>query len=463
MNATLSETASITPPPKRAPLWRSGVHVLLTSIVAIVLAVANNIIIARALGSAGKGSYDLALTTAMLLTVALGFSLPVGVTYVVARGRANLRRLAWQLAGLAMLFGALATVVLYVLRLTSFANSFIPPDMGKWAIVLIVTAAILAEIVNYWRAMLNGRQEIIQANRSDLISRAGHVLLLLLVAGVMAAQHHRASPALFIAVYIIALMLANLFFLKPLGPALQTSRGASGLREVVAYSFTCYLGNFTQFLNYRLDVFIVTYFSGVQKLGLYTLAVSLGQMIWLVSKAAATVLLPNVAASQEAAAANAKRTAQITRIAFMISAASALLLAVFAAPLVPWIFGEEFRPSVTPLLLLLPGIVAFSAANVIASYLAGIGKPQLNLYVALAGVIVTVVLDVLLIPRFDIAGAAIASTLSYLTSTLFIIWFFMRVSKLAVREILWLTRQDVALGISLLRSLVQREKSMENR
>jgi stage V sporulation protein B len=258
-------------------------------------------------------------------------------------------------------------------------------------------------------------------------------------------------------------MLANLFFLKPLGPALQTSRGASGLREVVAYSFTCYLGNFTQFLNYRLDVFIVTYFSGVQKLGLYTLAVSLGQMIWLVSKAAATVLLPNVAASQEAAAANAKRTAQITRIAFMISAASALLLAVFAAPLVPWIFGEEFRPSVTPLLLLLPGIVAFSAANVIASYLAGIGKPQLNLYVALAGVIVTVVLDVLLIPRFDIAGAAIASTLSYLTSTLFIIWFFMRVSKLAVREILWLTRQDVALGISLLRSLVQREKSMENR
>ncbi len=463
MSASISETAAITPPSKRAPLWRSGVHVLFTSMVAIVLAVANNIIIARALGSAGKGSYDLALTTAMLLTVALGLSLPVGVTYVVARGRANLRRLAWQLTGLAMLFGALATVVLYVLRLTPFADSFIPPDMGKWAIALIVTAAVLAEIVNYWRAMLNGRQEIIQANRSDLISRAGHVLLLLLVIGVMAAQNHRASPALFIAVYIIALLLANLFFLKPLSPALQAGRGASGLREVMAYSFTCYLGNFTQFLNYRLDVFIVTYFSGVKTLGLYTLAVSLGQMIWLVSKAAATVLLPNVAASQEAAAANAKRTAQITRLAFMISAGSALLLAVFAAPLVPWIFGEEFRPSVTPLLLLLPGIVAFSAANVIASYLAGIGKPQLNLYVALAGVIVTVALDVLLIPRFDIAGAAIASTLSYLTSAIFIIWFFMRVSKLAVREILWLTREDVTLGISLLRSLFQREKPRENR
>jgi len=454
MSASLSEPELSITSPQRTPLWRSGVHSLFTSVIAIALAVANNILIARALGSAGKGSYDLALATAALLGIAIGLSLPVGITYIVARGHRNLRPLALQLAGVALVIGVLATAVLYILSQTGFATSFIPPDMGKWVIPLIVLSVVLTETVNYWRAMLNGRQEIIQANRNDLISRASHVLLLILIIAVISLQGHRASPVLFIAINIVVLSLTNLLFLKTLGIASQPRGGASGLREIMAYASTCYLSNFTQFLNYRLDVFIVTYFAGLKALGLYTLAVSLGQMIWLVSKAAATVLLPNTAALQEAGAANAKRTAQITRVAFAISLLSALL-ALFAAPLVPWIFGEEFRPSVAPLLWLLPGIVAFSIANVIASYLAGIGKPHLNFYVSLAGLVVTIALDLLLIPRFSIAGAAIASTLSYATSTAVIIWFFLRVSNLKLRQILLLTHEDVALGISLLRSLIQ--------
>jgi O-antigen/teichoic acid export membrane protein len=453
MIAPLSATESITPPPRRTLLWRSGVHALFTSIIAVILAVVVNVIIARALGSAGKGSYDLALTTAALLAIAVGFSLPVGITYVVARGRANLRPLAWQLTGMTLLFGVIAALFLFALRHTRFATSFIPTDMGAWAIPLIVFSMMLTEAANYWRAMLNGRQEIVQANRNDLLSRAGHVLLLLIA--IVLLRHH-ASPAHFIVVNIVALILTNLIFLKTLHTALQPRPGASGLREITAYSFTCYLSNFTQFLNYRLDVFIVTYFAGLQALGLYTLAVSLGQMIWLISKAAATVLLPNVAALQDEVATNTRRTAQITRVAFGISLVGALLLALFAAPIVPWLFGEEFRSSVTPLLCLLPGIAAFSAANVIASYLAGAGKPHLNFYVSLAGLIITVALDLLLIPRFNIIGAAIASTLSYVTSTVAIIYFFVRASNIKVRQLLWPTREDVAQGISLLRALVQR-------
>jgi len=453
MTAPLSATESITPPPRRTPLWRSGVHALFTSIIAVILAVAVNVIIARALGSAGKGSYDLALTTAALLAIAVGFSLPVGITYVVARGRANLRPLARQLAGMAILFGVIAALVLFALRHTRFAASLIPTDMGAWAIPLIVFSMMLAETANYWRAMLNGQQKIIQANRNDLLSRAGHVLLLLIA---VALLRRGAAPAHFVMINIVVVILTNLIFLKTLRAALQPRPGASGLREIMAYSFSCSLSNFTQFLNYRLDVFIVTWFAGLQALGLYTLAVSLGQMIWLVSKAAATVLLPNVAALQDEVTGNARRTAQITRIAFGISLMAALLLALFAAPFVPWLFGEEFRPSVAPLLWLLPGIVAFSAANVIASYLAGAGKPRLNFYVSLAGLIITIALDLLLIPRFNIVGAAIASSLSYLTSTIVIIYFFVRASNIKIRQILWPTREDVALGISLLRTLAQR-------
>jgi O-antigen/teichoic acid export membrane protein len=457
MSALLSEPAPATIHSKRVPLWRSGIHALGTSIAAILLALVNSIVIARALGPAGKGSYDLALTTAALLGIALGFSLPVGVTYVVARGRTNLRALAWQLVGMAFILGAVAITILFMLLNTSLAKYFVPAHVGNRIVILVIVTTCLMETANYWRAILNGRQEIIQANRGDLISRTAHAVIALLALGILAIKSQQASPALFIIINIAVLILTNLLFLKTLSGALRPSPGPSGLGEVLAYAFPCYLGNFIQFLNYRLDVFIVNYFSGRDALGLYTLAVSLGQMIWLVSKAAATVLLPNVAALQEAAAANAQRTAQITRLAFVISLVSALLLGLFAAPLVPWIFGEDYRPSVAPLLWLLPGIVAFSAANVIASYLAGMGKPRLNLYVALAGLVVTIVLDLSLIPLFGIVGAAIASSLSYATSTVIVLWLFRRVSGLRVQQALVPTREDFVWGINLLRSMRQRQ------
>lgn len=458
MSKLLSKPEPMTSAPRRVPLWRSSVHSLGTSIIAIVLAVAINIVLARALGPQGKGSYELALASTALLSIMLGFSLPVGVTYVVARGRANLRALVRQLAGVVTLFGLLAAAILYLLRQTSLSPSFIPPEMENGIVILMALTAGAMEASNYWRAILNGRQEIIRANRGDLLSRAAHVVILLVAVAILAHMRQPATPTLFIAVNLAVLVLTNIIFLKILRSALQPSPGPSGLAEVVAYAFPCFLGNFIQFLNYRLDVFLVNYFSGRDAVGLYTLAVSLGQMIWLVSRAAATVLLPNVAALQEAADANAQRTAQITRVAFGLSLASALALAVVAAPLVPLVFGSAFHPSVTPLFWLLPGIVVFSAANVLASYFAGIGKPRLNLYVAWAGLVVTIVFDLLLIPAFGIAGAAMASTLSYSTSTVVIVWLFVRQSRLPVRQVLVLTREDLALGISLLRSLFQRQR-----
>jgi len=55
--------------------------------------------------------------------------------------------------------------------------------------------------------------------------------------------------------------------------------------------------NVAQFLNYKLDVFVVGFFAGTASVGRYTLAVSLAQLLWLMSNSVASVLLPKVAAS----------------------------------------------------------------------------------------------------------------------------------------------------------------------
>jgi O-antigen/teichoic acid export membrane protein len=120
------------------------------------------------------------------------------------------------------------------------------------------------------------------------------------------------------------------------------------------------------------------------------------------------------------------------------------------------VYGEEFRESIVPLLILLPGVVAFSLVNVLASYLAGVGKPRLNMAISVASLCVTVAAGFTLIPVLGAVGAAMVSTLSYLTGTVLTVRVFAKLSRTAVRDVVLPTAGDFALSMALARSVLNR-------
>ena len=202
-------------------------------------------------------------------------------------------------------------------------------------------------------------------------------------------------------------------------------------------------------------MFVVGFFAGTASVSRYTLAVSLGQLLWLMSNSVATVLLPKIAASTDDGV-GIRHTARVTRLSLWATAVCAAALALLATQAIRCFYGEAFRPSVMALLWLLPGIVLFSIANVLAAYIAGIGKPRLNLLVSGVSLIVTITLDLLLIPRLNIVGAAIASTVSYSLSALLII-FFRRETGASLREIL-LPTSERRENASVARAISRRPK-----
>ena len=438
----------------RRSLWYSGLHTLGTNLITTGLMVIGGILIARALGPSGKGSYDLVIATTTLFEVILDFSLQAGATYVVARGEAAPGSLALRLMLIAPCQGLIAAALLFFLRGMGYSAALLPPHMGNQAIIAIAISLTFLELSNYWRAILIGLQEIIKVNHLEVIVRA---LPLFLIGAAIGASHFRrqqASALVFVWIHVATLILTSLILSYSLIPFF--SRGKTGFRELVAFALPCYLGSLSQFLNYRLDVFMVSFFIGVEGVGLYTLAVNLAQLIWLISHAGAKVLLPKVAASQEAASQNARSTARVTRLILVVSLAVALFLSALVDFMLPLVYGEEFRRSIAPFLWLLPGIVAFSTVHVLASYIAGIGKPRINLFIALAGLFFTIVFDLFLIPRFGIIGAALASTISYSISATLSIWFFKHQSGIDLRDILFITKEDIESAILSLGELYQR-------
>ena len=150
------------------------------------------------------------------------------------------------------------------------------------------------------------------------------------------------------------------------------------LKESVSLGFRAYLGNVVQFFNYRLDMFMVNYLVGVTNVGLYSVAVTIAELLWYVPQSVATILFPRTAAT---GAEEARLfTPKVCRNTFLITLLAALGLSVVGKPLIIFIYGEAYAPSVIPLRLLMPGVVALSISKVLCGDLAGRGLLQYGAY-----------------------------------------------------------------------------------
>lgn len=409
------------------PIAVSTAATLGASVVSVAVTLATSVIVARAVEPAGKGAYDLAVATAALLALVMGSGLPSGITFVIAGGLAGRRRIVWLVIAVSMACGVGGWFALDATRRAGLGRLIGPAagDPSLAGMVAILAATIVA--ATCLRAVLAGGDRVGVGSWLDAGGR-----LLVLVAVAAAVVTGSSSPAALLAATAwggVASVLAYLVAARLIAAGPPTAAVASIWR----FARMAYVANILQFLSYRLDVFLLGYFRSLRDVGLYALAVALMQLSWLASGAIASVVFARAAQADEVRRVSAERAALFTRIAMVTGGLGAAAL-VLAAPFVlEWVYGTQFAPSAIPMAILLPGIVAFSATNVMAGYLAGIGRPDLNAVVSGVGVIPTLVLDVLLIPPFGILGAAVATTVSYSVATIAMAWLFKRATGYGLR------------------------------
>jgi O-antigen/teichoic acid export membrane protein len=439
--------------PEPDSLGRAGFSTLAMAVLSVAIGLGSSVAISRSLGPTGKGGYDLAVASAALTVMIIGFPHPSGVTMAVARGVGSPIPLLITLLRLAVGQAALAWVLLSIVSATPLGAAVLPMDRSPLVLAAIAALVGATSALGYARSVLTGLQQFVAANWRDLLGRTATVGLLLAAVVLGVRFNHEASPWPLLVATVAGTILTAVFMIQGMARLRLEREGPTGLRDVVGYSRPMYLGNLVQFLNYRLDVFLVAAFAGLRELGLYTLAVTIGQLLLIVSNAAAGVLFPRVAAASPDIA--AREAARLTRTALLAGIVGAVGLALVATPLIGIVYGQAFAGSVPPLLALLPGIVALMAASVLASYIAGLGKLRINLIISVIGLCVTVPLDVLLIPRFGAVGAAIASSASYTLSAVITVRWAMKLGGLSARDLLVAKPADFASGRNALRRFIR--------
>ncbi len=393
---------------------------------AALLGLLSQILIARFYGPAGNGI----IAVALLLPTTLATFLNLGITpanvYFVASSQVSLRK-AWhttvRLGGLICLVGTAIGIAVVQLRPEWFTG--VPP-LALWLAMATFPPSLFAGLVS---GLFQAQQDFKLFNKLGLLQP---IIQLVLIVLLMAFRLRDPSWVL-VATLLSSILVLAISFLA-LRTQLKESHDYCPIPykwKVLSYGYKAHLTNILSFVNYKADIFLVNIFLGPASAGLYVVAVNIAERLWIFSQASSAIILPRL--SQLSA--NPKLRDELTPLlARWILAATALVcfvVAVIVPTVLPLVFGDRFQGSATPLLYLLPGIVAGSASRVLANDIAARGRPELNMATSVIVVIANIVANIVLIPSFGLAGAAIATTLAYSLNLALRLWMHCRFTGIA--------------------------------
>lgn len=112
-----------------------------------------------------------------------------------------------------------------------------------------------------------------------------------------------------------------------------------------------------------------------------------------------------------------KNTHQALLVSLFISAPSAIGMGILAEKILMFLYSgqpDEVSASVSPLQYLMPGMVFLCVSFPVFSMLQAIGKPSIPLKIMIAGTLIKLCGNLILIPLMSINGASLSTTISYL-------------------------------------------------
>lgn len=414
----------------------SFVHNLLTiaggQFGCIAIAALAEVCYARLLGPAPRGLISLCLMATALgsMVGSLGSEAVVVVWISKFRGQ---DRTSWLPAttvwvAIGSLLAAGAWGVLYWVFHPSFLKGITS------GLALAVLAAIPVTVLfSVMMALLVGEERF---SLRSLIALANRIAALLAFLLILIPLGRRAETAVIgnLAGLLVALGIATFVLKDFLRSAWQILRARSELLPTILFGIRGQAGTLASFFSYRLDVFVVNYFLDASQVGLYSLGVVISEALWQLPAIVAVALFPRTARTVGTGA--DQFTCMILRQVSFITLAAAALLAVVSPVAIPLIFGSRFAPSVPVVWWILPGTIALSLGKVVAADLTARGLVNHLPISALIGFVLTFLLDFLLIPRLGIQGAAIASSVAYFGSGVYLLAVIQRALKVPWKNLL---------------------------
>lgn len=189
-----------------------------------------------------------------------------------------------------------------------------------------------------------------------------------------------------------------------------------------------------------IDTVMLTYFRSLSEVGVYNVVLPSAEMFFLFSATIGEVIFPM--AVELWTKKDLKRLADgvrlLYRYAFAVVVPPALAVIVFSNFLITLFFGEKYIAGALALQILMMGMLIYVVAGLNLNIIAATGRPKAVAKIIILAAITNIVVNLFLIPRFGIEGAAFATSLSYLVILILSTLELRRYIPLEIPTIPWL-------------------------
>ena len=316
-------------------------------------------------------------------------------------------------------------------------------EIAIWVSVLSLPLLLLESFLG---GQLVALRAILASNMAKVVQTGSFALFLWLF-----FRLYGPTVAVAIVARALSFALGNLFAFLVLTRVWKGPKKVSKERlvEVFQFGIRTLPASIAVFLLFRIDVALVRIWRPVSDVGIYVLASSLAMMFQVVGFAVERSLVPRIMGK------TGEETKVLTPLAtrcFMLVGFPIAAVAILCAwPLVPLLFGEDFAPAFLPFAIFLPGLVFGNVGQICNTDLLGRGFPAYASYSAAVALACNIGLNIWLIPKVGIVGAALASLVCYTLHGVILSAIYSRVVGVPLSSMLIPKLSDVGRILNLVR------------
>lgn len=359
-------------------------------------------ILARSLGTAGRGSVAAVLIPTQILGWMLMFGIPQATAYFArVRDGRQLIMSSWVFTAIV----GIPVVVLIWPFVPSLLSRYPPVTVDFFRAFLVASLLVLpfTTTIDYLRGI--GRTTAFNIFR--LLQYVVNAVLLSLL---FLTDRLDLRLALLVALVanVGAWVLTIVVNRSWPGPGFR--RSVFG--EQLNYGARVWIGTMSAMVIARFDQVLMVGIVEPAALGLYVVAATVAQITGPIGQGVALSLLPHLRVNAGASEQHERMTRSALRWTFLASSGTAIAVAVTAPFLLPLVYGSAFRGAVVPLLILLPGQVCLDMANVVNAKLEADNRPGKASKGTALGAITTVMFVIPAVHLYGIEGAAFVTSAS---------------------------------------------------
>jgi len=382
-----------------------------TRVLLIVFSLATSIIVARSLGPEGRGLYALAMTIGILGVQFANLGLHSSNTYYVARHPGLLSPLMGNSLLISFSMGGLCAVVV---GLVFHTFPEIAPIQGPILYIAIAWIPFgLAYLLN--QNLILGIQEMRSYNKLDIYNKAISIILIITV--ILSGW---ISPGSLFATSFLALVICLIWSFNILNKHITRPIHISKslFRKYLPYGIKAYLGSLVGFLLLRVDILMIDQMLGKKKVGLYDIAVSMSDMIYLFPMVVSTILFPKLSGISDIQQ-KWKLSKNTGTAMLIIMTVICIGVAILAQPLIHLLYGKPFIECVPAFIFLIVCKFLMAANSIFSIFISSIYVPWTTVPFNFSVLGVNIILNLYWIEQYGIVGAALSSIVCFLLLLVF--------------------------------------------